>query len=464
MSRRPPSPPGGTAAATANGGPAPPPVTFHSPPAGPAATRRRGGELIANRDFRLLWAGESVSELGSQVSTLAVPLVAVRLLQASTLAVGVLSAASTAGFLVVGLPAGAWVDRLRRRRVMLLADLVRMLAFASVPALYALGALSMVQLLLVALAAGVCTVFFDVAYQSHLPSLVGTEHLVEGNAKLVGSSQVAQIAGPGLAGALVQAIGGVFAIAVDAGSFLASALALVRLRAPDERPREPRAARQPLRQEIAEGVRFVAFQPVLRAVALTAAWSNLFSGVMTAVEVVFLVRVVHASPAVIGLLFAAVGVGGLGGAFVASRLARSIGGVRATLLGALLGAGALLIPLTAPGPGLALFATGYAVAAFGTTVFNVNQVSFRQRLCPPGMLGRMNATMRVVAWGTMPVGALLGGALGVAIGLRPALWVAAAGESVAAGWLLASPMRRLRDFPEPAGREALHPGRVLLED
>ncbi len=192
----------------------------------------RGG-LFRHRDFRLLWGGETVSELGSQVSLLAIPLVAVRSLAATPFEMGVLTAASTAAFLAIGLPAGAWVDRLRRRPVMIIADLGRLLALGSVPVAYAYGVLGLPQLYIVALVTGVFTVFFDVAYQSYLPSLVGREHLVEGNAKLTGSQQVAQIAGPSLAGGLVQAIGGPYAVAVDAASFLVSAAAIGGIRKPE---------------------------------------------------------------------------------------------------------------------------------------------------------------------------------------------------------------------------------------
>lgn len=181
-----------------------------------------GRNLIGHRDFRLLWGGETVSELGAQVSLLAIPLLAVRTLQATTFEVGALTATSTAAFLLIGLPTGVWADRIRRRRIMIAADLGRLLALGSVPVAFALGRLTLAQLFVVVLASGMLTVLFDVAYQSYLPSLVGRERLVEGNAKLTGSAQVAQVAGPSLAGGLVQALGGAYAIGVDALSFLIS--------------------------------------------------------------------------------------------------------------------------------------------------------------------------------------------------------------------------------------------------
>jgi predicted MFS family arabinose efflux permease len=408
----------------------------------------RGG-LFRHRDFRLLWGGETVSELGSQVSLLAVPLVAVQSLSATPFQMGVLTAASTVAFLVIGLPAGAWVDRLRRRPVMIIADLGRLLALGSVPVAYACGVLGLPQLYIVALVIGVFTVFFDVAYQSYLPSLVGREHLVEGNAKLTGSQQVAQIAGPSLAGGLVQAIGGPYAVAVDAASFLVSATAIGGIRKTEAVPVVPEEGHPRLRHDIGDGLRYVFGQPVLRAITATTATSNLFSGVQTAVEVIFLVTVVHAKPAIIGLAFAVGGVGGVLAAFAASPLGRRLGGARATLLSSLAGVGGLLMPLATPGLGVLFFGAGFFLSSFTTVVYNINQVSFRQRLCPEAMLGRMNATVRFVVFGVLPIGALAGGAIGAAIGLRTTLWMAMGGEALAGVWLLASPMRTMRDFPDP---------------
>jgi MFS family permease len=413
------------------------------------------GVLLRHRDFRLLWGGETVSELGSQVSLLAIPLLAVGTLQATTFEMGLLTAASTAAFLIVGLPAGVWVDRLRRRRVMMVADAGRMLALGSIPIASAVGGLTLVQLFVVTLASGILTVLFDVAYQSYLPTLVGREHLVEGNAKLTGSAEVAAVAGPSVAGGLVQAIGSAAAVAVDSASFLVSALALGAIRAPEPKPTVPESGHPRLLHGIAEGLRFVFGNALLRAIAATTATSNLFGGIAAAVEIVFLVREVHASPGVIGLLFALAGVGGVLGAFAAGPMARRVGGARATAIGIGVSVGALLIPLTMPGLGLLYFGFGMFLVAFSATVYNVNQVSFRQRLCPDRLLGRMNATMRFVVWGVLPIGALIGGLLGAALGLRTTLWIGALGQAFAGAWLLASPMRSLRDFPDaPPADEA----------
>ncbi len=406
------------------------------------------GVLLRHRDFRLLWGGETVSELGSQVSLIAIPLLAVRTLDATTFEMGLLTAASTAAFLIVGLPAGVWVDRVRRCRVMIGADLGRALVLGSVPVAYAVGGLTLVQLFVVALTSGILTVFFDVAYQSYLPALVGREHLVEGNAKLAGSAQVAAVAGPSIAGGLVQVIGSSAAVAVDSVSFLASAAAVGAIRTPEPKPAVPEGGHPRLVRGIGEGVRFVFGNALLRAIAATTATANLFSGIAAAVEIIFLVREVHASPGVIGLLFTMGGIGGVVGAFAAGPIARRFGGARATIIGIAASVGALLIPLTVSGAGLLYFGFGMLMVGFSATVYNVNQVSFRQRLCPDRLLGRMNATMRFVVWGVLPIGALIGGVLGAVLGLRTTLWVGALGQALAGTWLLASPMRDLRDFPD----------------
>lgn len=401
--------------------------------------------LWRHRDFRRLWGGETVSELGSQVSLLAIPLLAVRVLHASPFEMGVLTASSTAAFLVVGLPAGVWVDRLSHRSVMIAADIGRLLAMGSIPVAYALGSLGLPQLYAVALAAGVFTVFFDVAYQSYLPTLVGLEAVTEGNAKLSTSAQVAQVAGPSVAGGLVQAFGSAVAVTADAVSFAFSAVAITAIRSRTPPLHVPE--RRGMRREIAEGLRFVWGQRLLRAIAATTATSNFFGGIVAAIEIVFLVRVVHVEPAVIGLILACGGAGGVLGAVTAARIAAWIGGARATIVGIACTASMLLLPLSTTVSAPWLFSVGWFISGFGAVLYNVNQVSFRQRLCPPALLGRMNATMRFIVWGVLPIGALIGGVLGQKLGLRPTLWVGAVGGVSAIGWLLASPLVGMRDFP-----------------
>lgn len=391
-----------------------------------------------------------MSELGSQVSVLALPLIAVRSLQAGAFQVGVLNAMQAAAFLLIGLPAGAWVDRLRRRPVMLTAEMGRLAVLASVPIAWAFGALSLAQLYAVAFITGALTVFFDVAYQSYLPFLVGVDNLVEGNAKLAATAQVAQVAGPSIAGILVQAVGGPLAVGVDAASYALSAAGVAAVRAREPAPADAKAGAT-LVSQMKEGLHFVLRHPILRAIAASTGTFNLFSSMSSAVSVLFLVRVVHLSPGLIGFLFAAGGVGGVLGAIAARPLAARLGGARSVFLGIALTAGGLLAPLTGPGARAALFGASAFLVALGVVIYNINQLSFRQRLCPPELLGRMNATMRFIVWGTLPLGSLAGGGIGTAIGARNTLWLGAAGALLSAGWLLASPLRGMRDFPPGDG-------------
>lgn len=409
----------------------------------------RPGPLLRQPGFRRLWFGQSVSELGSQVTVLALPLAAVVVLHASTLQVGLLTTAGYAAFLLFGLPAGAWIDRLRRRPIMIAADVARALTLASIPVAYWLGVLTLSQLYAVAFVTGVASVFFDVAYMSYLPGLVGLDNLVDANAKLQVSVSLAQVGGPSAAGLLIGALGAPVAFLADAASFVVSVLSLGVITYHEPAPE--RAVSRSLRAEVAEGIAFVARQPILRIIAACTSTANLFSSGLYAITVVFLVRQVHLHAGTIGLLISAGAIGGVMGGLTASRLRSWFGSARVIVLSLVVTKPfALLIPLTFGGPGLALFGVATFMTSLGSVVYNVNQASFRQLLCPPQLLGRMNATVRFVVWGTLPLGGLLGGALGDWLGNRDAIWICAAGLALAPLWLVTSPLLRLRDTPEPA--------------
>jgi MFS family permease len=413
-------------------------------------THRRGG-LIRHRDFRLLWAGQSVSDIGTAVSTIVLPLIAVVYLNASTFAVGALSAAEWVPWLLIGLPAGVWVDRSRCRPLMLGCDVLRAVLIVSVPVTAAFDRLGMAQLFVVAALTGLATVVFQVAYLSYVPIILDRDDLVEGNAKLQGSGAVAQVVGPGVGGLLVQAFRAPFALLVDAASYLASALAIlaIRTREPQRAPVEHHS----LRREIAEGLRYVAADPFLRVLTIAPAVANFFFIGFEAINVVFLVREVHLTPSTVGLLVGLVSLGSVAGAASARSVGRRIGTSRAVWLAMLVTAPfGLLIPLTTSGAGLAFFIVGNVVLLIGVLIYNVTVSSFRQAYCPPEILGRVIATMRFVLFGTMPLGALLGGALGSLLGPRNAVWVLLAGNVVPGLILAASPLRGLRDLPDrPAG-------------
>ncbi|MCZ2840043.1 MFS transporter [Modestobacter sp. VKM Ac-2985] len=407
----------------------------------------RDRSLLRHRDFRQLWAAETVSQVGTQVTLLALPVLAVSLLDATPLEMGVLTALETAAFLLIGLPAGAWVDRWRRRRVLVTADLARAAVLATLPIAYVLDALTLGQLFVVAAATGTATVFFDVAYQSYLPELVDRDQLVDGNGKLEASRAVAQVAGPGITGVLLRVLGAPLLIAVDAASFLLSAFFIGRIQRPDPVP--DRAGRRSLRAEIAEGLSFVVRQPLLRRIVACTGTSNLFSTITTTLLVLYALRRLELSESVLGLVFSAGAVGGLVGAATAARFARRVGEGRAIPLAIMVMVPfTALTPLAAVGAPLVLLTLGQFGFSWAVVVYNITQVSFRQRLCPPALLGRMNASVRFIVFGTMPLGGLLGGVLGTWLGVLPALWIAVGGQLLAAGWVVLSPLMRMRDLPD----------------
>jgi MFS family permease len=398
-------------------------------------------------DFYRLWAGQAVSAVGTAVTTVALPLVAVVTLDASTLAVGVLTAAQFAAWLFVGLPSGVWVDRTPRRPVMVAADLVRAAALVSVPAVAVWDRLTMVHLVVVALIMSTAGVFFDVAVQTFVPAVLARDDLVAGNSRLQGSESAAQAAGPALGGGLVQILGAPFALLVDVVSYLVSAVSVGRIRAREPAPEGGQPA--PMGPQIRDGLVYVLGHRVLGRITAGTALLNMLVTAQEALVIVFLVRTVQIGPGLVGVLLAAEGVGGLIGAAVSSRLNDRYGGARVLLGAAAVGpVAALLIPMTRPGPGLALFAVGIAVLAGSTVVFSVLVRSYRQIVCPQELLGRTTATVRFLTWALVPVGALAGGALGQWLGVRSALWVIAAGLLAVPVLVAATPLRRMRDLTD----------------
>jgi predicted MFS family arabinose efflux permease len=289
----------------------------------------------------------------------------------------------------------------------------------------------------------VCTVFFDVSYQSYLPALIGKEDLVDGNGKLVATQSFAQVAGPGLGGALVGLVGAARAMTADAISYAVSVASLLAIRA-REQPPEP-GPHQKLRVEIAEGLTFVLRHPILRKIIACTGTSNLFSSMAMSLEIIFLIRVLHVRPAGTGLLIGAASLGGVAGGVLSGRLSRRIGSARIIWFSLLvLGLPQLVAPLAAPGWRVWVFVVGLGVAWFSGMVYNVAQVSYRQAICPPRLLGRMNAAVRWVVWGTLPLGGLLGGVLGTVLGVRTTLWIGFAGSWAAGWWVFFSPLRGMR--------------------
>jgi MFS family permease len=408
----------------------------------------RGGLLRRHRDFRLLWCGETAGKFGASVTGVAMPLIAVSTLHAGTFEVGLLSAAAWAPWLVIGLPAGAWVDRLRRRPIMLAAAAASLLLFAGVPVAAWSGWLSIGLLLTVALLTGTAAVFFQTAYSVYLPGVLESDDQPEGNAKLHGSASAAQIAGLGSGGLIAQLAGAVNGMFANAATFLISLLCLAGVRyceSPVTRTeRRPKA----LVSEVAEGLRLIAGDPWFRTLTLFAAASNLALMGYQSIQVVFLVRSVGLAPGTVGALIAATSTGGVAGAFLARRVAGRVGTARATLLFELgLALLAPLMPLAVGGAGVLFFVAGGFCVSAGVVAGNVIKAGFQQRYCPPDLLGRLTASTAFLSYGTIPLGALLGGALGTALGLRTAMWIMTAGVPLAALILFFSPIRRSRDLP-----------------
>ena len=408
-------------------------------------TERTRGVLLRHRDFVKLWIGQSVSDLGTAVTGVVLPLVAVVYLMASPFEVGALAAIEWVPWLLIGLPAGVWVDRSHRRSLMLWCDIVRAAAIGSLPIAASFDALHLPQLYAAAAVVGVATVLFQVAYQAYLPSLVTIEELAEGNAKLQGSQTVMQVSGSGLGGLLVQVFRAPFALVVDAVSYLASAVSLLVITT-REPAREP--AERNLRREIAEGARYVRRDPLLRVMTIAPAVGNFFYTGFSGIEVLFLVRAVHLEPGYVGLLVGVVALGAVLGAVLARPVGRRFGTSRAVWVGSLVSTPfGLLMALTTRGPGIAFFVVGNVGLYVGILIYNVTIGAFRQAYCPPAILGRVVASMRFVLFGAVPLGALTGGALASWLGVREAVWVLLAGNVTSGVILALSPLRRMRDLP-----------------
>ncbi|OIV37653.1 MFS transporter [Mangrovactinospora gilvigrisea] len=428
--------------------------------------RRAAGLLGRNDDFRRLWTGSTAAKFGSTVSSIALPLIAATVLGAGPFEVGALSAAAWAPWLLIGLPAGAWVDRLPRRPIMLAADAASLLLFAGIPVAAALGYLSIGYLLATALLGGVAAVFFETASGALMPRIVEEEDRPEGNAKLYGTASAMQIAGYGAGGTAVQLLGPAYAMAVNAATFLVSLVCTYRVRHREHlAPRAAATADAPrprLRSEIAEGMRLAARDPLLRMQAVFGGLANMALMAYQAVLLLFLVRESGLPSSAIGLLMTTSGIGGLLGAVAGRRLAARIGSSRAVLL-LLIAAPALglLIPLTATGPRLGFFLVGYPAIAFGIVGGNTVWATFKQRYVPADRYARLTTCTSFLNYGTIPVGSLLGGALGQALGLDTALWVGLAALPLSGCVLLFSPMRRMRDLPDAPPAEAADRAREI---
>jgi MFS family permease len=438
----------------------------------PAAKSR---SAFRRPDFVKLWTAATISLFGTQVTFIAIPVIAVLILGATPFEVALVGTLEFLPFLLFTLPAGVWVDRLPRRRILIAGDLGRAAMLATIPIAHLFGALSIWQIFVVAFVNGVFTVFFDIADQSFLPTILEREELVDGNAKLQASASTAQVVGQPIGGGIVGLLTAPIAIALDSISYVVSALLIFGIRKrerasrPDpvaavdevlamspagpsvaaeafaERAEPAQPARTNVRQEVAEGLRFVLGNRYLRSIAASTGSSNLFSNIAFAVLPVFLYRELELTPEIVGLIGGGFGAGALLGAFTASRVAERVG-IGTAIVGSILisAPAGLLVPLANHDTALLLIGGGGLVSGWANVVYNVNQVSLRQSICPENMLGRMNATMRFIVWGTIPIGQIVGGLIATIFGTITGIWVGVIGGLFAFLPVFLSPVRSLR--------------------
>ena len=436
-------------------------MSFEAPPGQPdpaemGATTAPRRSLWRHRDFMKLWTGQTISQLGDEVTQLAIPLVAALTLEVSPFEFGLLAVLQFLPFILLTIPAGVWVDRMRRRPILIGANVGRAVLLTSIPVAFLAGWLTLWQLYVVAFAVGCLEVFFDVAYQSYLPSVVERDRLVEGNAKLELSVSATSFIGPGVAGFLAELVRPAIAIFFDAASYVGSILLLLLIRRPETPPEahDPATGPRPsMRQEAAEGLRYVLGHRYLRYIAACTGTLNLFGNIGGAILLLYVVQELGLTAGTIGIVLAIGNLGVLAGALLSERVGRRIGVGPTIVWSAFFSSFALIAVAVAPrdAPVPFLIAGGF-IGSVTAVIYNVNQVSLRQAITPDRMLGRMNATMRFIVWGTIPIGALVGGVLGGVIGLQATIWVGAVGAFLGFLPVLLSPVRSLPEIPpsEPA--------------
>ena len=401
--------------------------------------------LWRDRDFLKLWAGQTVSEVGSRITREGVPLTAVLLLHASPLVMGTLAALGGLATLVIAPLAGVAADRYRLRPILIAADLGRALVIALIPIAAAHGSLRLWWLYVVVGVAGVLSVFFDVSYQSLTPSLVGRDQILEANSKLSLSAAIAEAVGPAMAGSLITLLTAPIAMALDAASFLVSAASIAFIRKP-EINKVP-SAHVPTFRELTGGFRLVFAHPILRPIALRAAWTSFFWGFYAALYVLYCLDDLKFTPLILGFVVTIGGFSSLIGSAVIPTLTRRFQ-PGTILIGATLvqGFSNLLIPL-APGPGwLAILCMGSAqlLGDISFPIYNVQELTIRQWLAPEDVLGRVNGTMQFLFRGILPLGAIVGGALAQNVGVRRTIFASAIGILLSSLWLILSPVRKLK--------------------
>ncbi|MBO1267344.1 MFS transporter [Arthrobacter sp. PO-11] len=413
--------------------------------------QKRATTLWRDTNFLRFWTGQAISQFGTQLGQLAFPVLAVTLLGATEFEVGALSASGLAAFLLIGLPAGAWVDRWLKRRTMIVADLIRMAAMAAVPLLWWTGSLQIWHLFLISGVMGTATVFFDISYQSYVPALVPSANVPEANSKLESTAQIARIGGPGAGGGLLLLVSAPVLFLGEVLGYLLSAVFLLRTR--DNEHRAPAHQRRPLVKEIREGLVFVFRHPLISRIVVCTAGVSFFATLALTLFPVLVLRILDLGPQNMGVIMAVGAAGGLVGAVSAPKIASWIGEGTVIPLGSALSALFLaLVPFSVLAPNQLVSAVMLVVAefgfGFGVLIYNIMQVSMRQRVCPPRLLGRMNASIRFVVWGVMPVAALASGVLGSWLGVTTTMWIGVAGSLACCAPVWFSPLRRMKKLPD----------------
>ena len=413
--------------------------------------RRPTSGLWSHPDFVKLWTGQTISEFGSQVSQLAIPWLAALGLHASPIQFSLLGVLGFMPFILFALPAGVWVDRLSRRKILIVGDAARAVLLLLIPLLWATDTLRMWHLLVISFAIGIFTVFFDVAYQSYLPSLVEREQLMEGNSKLQLTVSITQVAGPSASGGLIAAITAPYAIFVDAISFVVSTIFMVRMRHREEIPEHTAdAPRTKMWPDVKEGLRWVVGHRWLRAIATCTGVSNFFASLLFATVLLYFTRTLHLHAWEVGLVFAIGSIGSIAGALFVNRIQKRIGVGRTIVMTAVaFSVGGLFYPLAPKSFPLPLLMLAQVLFGFGSVAYNITQVSLRQAITPERLQGRMNAAMRWIVWGTIPLGTLGGGAIATAYGLRAALWVGAIGGLFTFLPVTLTSVRSIGEMPSP---------------
>jgi Na+/melibiose symporter-like transporter len=408
------------------------------------------GGLWHHRDFLKFWTGDTITQFTGQISNLALPTVAILTLRVTGLQLGILDALGFIAFPTMGLFVGVWIDRMRRKPVMIVANLIQVAMLGSVPVAFILGVLGLYQLDVVALVMGITTVFYDVAYQSYLPSLVSKENVLEGNQKLQTSASAAQVVGPSVASGLMQLFGAALSVTADVFGTLAAAFALIFIRKPEPPVgNNSQSSERHFFSEMREGIEVITKNKLLWTQAGCTGTSNLGSNIFGVAFLLFAYRILKISPGIIGLAFSIGAVGFLVGVLICPIVTRKLGLGNAVALAIALNFGTLGVLLARTQFAVLIIGVAYLIAYLGIPIYNINQVSLRQIITPNRLQGRMNATMRTVVWGTIPAGAIIGGILTITVGVVPTLYIGGLISGGSVLWIVLGPIFKLQKQPDP---------------